>query len=204
MILVLTPLAVEHATLKLHFASQLKTDSLQVHIGGHGKVQFALSTQLLIQKYKPTLVICAGAAGGLLTNVKVGDVVVGELTVEHDFNLKFVKRPLPTFPADVRTLEKLRHANQWPDFTVHFGRIASGDEDIVDSKRAHEIVQSTQAMAVAWEGAGGARAAKLQGVPYIEIRGVTDYADSLASESFTTNVQKSLVNVARVIERLSK
>jgi|SRR5665213_422124 len=213
-VLILTPLAIEHAALSHALASGRPSETdhngvkvinmgdlnLDLAVGGHGKVQFALSTQLLIQKLKPSLVICAGGAGRLQNSIAPLDVVISEVTVEHDFRLRFADRPLPRFPADAKSLDKLRRGI-W-NFGVHFGTLASGDEDIIDETRAAEIRHLTGAMAVAWEGAGGARACRLHGVPFIEIRAVTDSADSEAPRAFSENVKFGMRNVAEVIRRL--
>jgi adenosylhomocysteine nucleosidase len=197
-VLILTPLAVEHAAL----CNALSNSNLQIMIGGHGKVQFALSTQLLIQKHSPRLVICAGAAGRLDPELHPLDVVVSEVTIEHDFNLRFIERPLPRFPGDMRTLEKLRRRDQWDGFRVHFGPLASGDEDVLSEERASELRNLTGARAVAWEGAGGARACRLHGVPFIEIRAITDAADGHAAKAFSENVKHGMRHVAEVIREL--
>jgi nucleoside phosphorylase len=60
--------------------------------------------------------------------------------------------------------------------------IASGDEDIVTIERAAELHTQTGAVAVAWEGAGVARACLFSQIPYLEIRGITDTADLLLQE----------------------
>ncbi len=59
--------------------------------GGHGKAQSALQTQYIIDHSEQVdLVICAGAAGALAPGIAVGDLVVAETTVEHDYTLRFV------------------------------------------------------------------------------------------------------------------
>lgn len=216
-VLVLTPLAIEHAMLAAALTAEgtraeadhngVKVISLSgmdvdLAIGGHGKVQFALSTQLLVQKFKPRLVICAGGAGRLDPRLMPLDVVAGEVTIEHDFRLRFIDRPLPRFPGDLGTLERLRHMNSWNGFNVHIGPLASGDEDILDVDRAAQLRTATGAVAVAWEGAGGARAARLHGIPFIEIRAITDSADSEAPRAFTESVKHGMKNVAEVIRRI--
>ncbi|MCB0126353.1 MAG: hypothetical protein KDE58_29045 [Caldilineaceae bacterium] len=56
-------------------------------------------------------------------------------------------------------------------------------------------------MAVAWEGAGGARACQFSDVPFVEIRGITDNANQTAAADFERNLQASLHNVATTIIR---
>lgn len=195
MILVVTPLPLELEALR---AAGLAGPEVRLELGGHGKVQFALRAQSLVLELQPRLVICAGACGSLVPAVKALDVVVAEDTVEHDFRLRFVKRPLPRFAADGATLARLRKISG-----PHFGTIASGDEDVIDPARAAEIARATGALAVAWEGAGGARACLYLGVPFIEIRGVTDSCALSTREHFRENLKPAMGNVARLIRLLA-
>lgn len=98
-------------------------------VGGHGKTQLAVRTQHLIdQRTDFQVVICAGAAGSLGGDLALGDVVVGMSTIEHDYKLRFVRRPLPSYQADVHLLAEFRLAASQIDqeFRVLFGAIASG------------------------------------------------------------------------------
>jgi adenosylhomocysteine nucleosidase len=169
--------------------------------GGLGKAQFAVQTQHLLDACPGLhLVICAGAAGGLVDGLAVGDVVVATETVEHDIHNKFGKPRQPRFKTEkaiVDTFKTLPVGNR--SFQVHFGPIASGDEDVIDATRRQEIQQLTGALAVAWEGAGGARACQFSGIPFVEIRGVTDSANSTAAADFELNLNSALSNVATFI-----
>ena len=60
------------------------------------------------------------------------------------------------------------------------------------------------AFAVAWEGAGGARAAEFSGVPYLEIRGISDGADSDAATNFREYLPLAMKNIATVITSLAR
>jgi hypothetical protein len=82
-----------------------------VAVCGHGKAQHAVQTQHLIdQRGTVRAVICAGAAGGLDPALKISDVVVGVTTVEHDYTLRFIQRPLPCHRADVDLVRELMRA----------------------------------------------------------------------------------------------
>lgn len=198
MILILTPLTIEFDALKAALGA---VEGVHVATGGHGKVQFALSTQKYITELNPRLVICAGACGALREGPKLLDVVVSTATIEHDYTLRFEKRQLPSFNGDSETLERLRKFNP-AGFQIHFGPIASGDEDIIDPVRAKEVHSKTEALAVAWEGAGGARAARFCKTPFIEIRTVTDSADEHAPKNFAHNVGLGMKNIAVIIRAI--
>ena len=74
-----------------------------------------------------------GVFRALLSEVNCLDVVIGKKTVEHDFKSTFAGEGnnRPSFQCSVgsvipKTMENFNDT----DFSVHFGVIASGDEDI--------------------------------------------------------------------------
>ena len=212
-ILLLTPLRLELDELMSHFPTTwlferkslgkfegffCAEQKLFCAVGGHGKVQFALHTQYFLHHLEGIeKVICVGAAGSCTSLAKLGEVIDAEKTVEHDFNLKFIKRPLPEFSGDSQMIEILRK-----NPGVRVGIVASGDEDVIDPGRRQDIHELTQALAVAWEGAGGARACALAKIPYVEIRGITDQADGEAQKDFKSNLKGAMKNCALCLQTL--
>ena len=173
--------------------------------GGLGKVQFAVTTgHLLDHLPKVNLVVCAGVAGALTESVLVADVVVGTATVEHDFNPTSFHGQLPTFNASTPHVAELRHRAVRESFEVHFAPVASGDEAIGDPVRAGELHSRAGALAVAWEGAGGARAAAFSEVPYVEVRGISDMADHAAQDVWEANIPAAMRNVASIVAWLAE
>ena len=176
--------------------------ALVVSVAGHGKAQFASTTQYLIDGCGPfDLVIAAGAAGALDGNLLPGDVVIATETVEHDYKMRFHgDAPAPRHPCSSEVRVSIAHAHpKSSSFRLHIGAIASGDEDVVDAGRAKELHKQTDALCVAWEGAGGAKAAQFNGIPFIEIRAVTDAADGEAPESYRIHLADAVKNIGRVL-----
>ncbi|MFN8414456.1 MAG: 5'-methylthioadenosine/S-adenosylhomocysteine nucleosidase [Anaerolineales bacterium] len=170
--------------------------------GGHGKTQFGIQTQHLLDLLQDiSLVICAGAAGGIAHHINIGDIVIATSTVEHDYNNKFSKRPLPDFAGSSLHIEKIKALSTLSTngFKIHFGKVASGDEDVIERSRAEELHNLTNALAVAWEGAGGARATPFMGIPYLEIRGLTDIADNDAPIVFYENLKIIMPRIASLV-----
>jgi adenosylhomocysteine nucleosidase len=175
---------------------------LIIGVGGVGKAQFALQAQHLLDRCRDVrLLICVGGAGQLSPDVTVGDVIVGTRTIEHDYRERFNPRPSPSYQSDSAALTTLEHAsaNREFDFRVHFGPIASGDEDIVDTVRRAQLHTETNALCVAWEGSGAARAARFNGVGFVEIRVVTDAADETAAASFHANLDRVMPHIADLL-----
>ena len=215
-ILILCPLAREWSFLVSTFGASLhvervydlKIDAAYISAwpalvapGGHGKTQFAVQAQYLIDWFPSVeLVICAGAAGSLAPELSVGDIVVGTETVEHDYRQLFATRPLPRFPGHGPSIDALRRlAHGVSGFRVAFDVIASGDEDVVTSERAQAIRDQTGAACVAWEGSGAARAALFNGIGSLEIRAVTDAADKEAPQRFDANLPIAMANLASLL-----
>ncbi|MEM7031365.1 MAG: 5'-methylthioadenosine/S-adenosylhomocysteine nucleosidase [Chloroflexota bacterium] len=187
-------------------ATHLPDLDITLACGGLGKAQFGVQTQHLID-IGPAwdMVLCAGAAGGMNDMVKVGDVVIGVETVEHDINNRFGPPRLPKFAADQTMLDSFKKVTlPEANFSIHYGSIASGDEDIVDLDRRAALVQLTQSIACAWEGAGGARACQFSQIPFMEIRGITDGADNTAAADFKTNLGFAMHNLALTIINWSR
>jgi adenosylhomocysteine nucleosidase len=85
------------------------------------------------------------------------------------------------------------------DFRMVFDAIASGDEDIIAADRRAALRAETGAAAVAWEGAGGARACAFLEIPWLEIRGITDSASEAAPGEFRANLALAMGNIAQMI-----
>ena len=173
--------------------------------GGHGKVQFGVQTQYVISQF-PNLnsIFCVGAAGALSEELNVGDLVIAEKTIEHDYTEKFnTKAQLPEFLGNADLLGKAKSV-KGANFKIHFGCIASGDEDIISHERAVELQKKTGALAVAWEGAGGARACSFNKMPFLELRGITDNARHDVANSFEKNLPVVMNNLSYFLESVLK
>lgn len=60
---------------------------------GVGKVNAAVGTQIMIDLYKPEVVINSGIAGSLSKDLLVGDIVISSDCVEHDINCTALDEP---------------------------------------------------------------------------------------------------------------
>jgi len=185
---------------------QYETVGVVLAEGGFGKVQYGVTTQHLLDHLADVdLVVCAGVAGGLSEEVRVGDVVVATATVEHDFYSEVLRRVPPGFDGSREHLARLAGAVGEADapFRVHFAPIASGDEGISDRERKEDIRARTEALAVAFEGAGGARAALFSGIPYLEARAISDMAEGDILTELEANLPRVMQNVAAVVAHLA-
>jgi len=172
-----------------------------VALGGLGKVKFGVQTQYFIHLVDyPDAVLCVGAAGALSADLSLGDIIIATETVEHDIKNKLGRPLIPRFKSNEFMVAEFRKiAEKKRSFNLYFGAVASGDEDIMDDTRREELRNKTGALAVAWEGAGGARACRVSDVPFVEVRGITDFANTGAGNDFFKNLEKVMKNLAEVV-----
>jgi adenosylhomocysteine nucleosidase len=168
--------------------------------GGHGKVNYAVHASDIISKSNFNIegFICLGSAGALEPDLNIGDIVIGEKTIEHDFKSSFLNFKKPEFTASPNLLDLFKKTYSF-DFKVSKGLITSGDEDIVSSKRATLLREETNAMAAAWEGAGGAKACQHLNIPFVEVRVITDLCNEDTIKDFKSNLKHAMSNLSHVI-----
>ncbi len=185
---------------------------------GVGKVNAALCTQYIIDKFEPDYIINTGIAGGLASGLKVGDIVVGTELVQHDFDVSCIgyakgymctgiNPDKPTIFYSDKTLIKEFEEAAKGKFNVHTGVIASGDTFVSDKNKKHEIKETFNAAAVEMEGCAIAQAASKNGVPFVIVRAISDLADDTAAQDHefveTEMAELSSSTIESLLERLS-
>lgn len=186
---------------------------------GIGKVNAALCTQILIDDFQVGAVINTGVAGGLYKELKIGDIVISDSTVEHDIDLlafgykkghipDLTENGQPTyFKTDSFLAEKtkmiadevLKGNNQ-----AYIGTIASGDVFISDRELKKSLIIEHGAYAVEMEGAAIAHVATLNNIPVTIIRAISDLASTEANVSYDEFELMAAENCARIVLNLIK
>ncbi|MDD6033747.1 MAG: 5'-methylthioadenosine/adenosylhomocysteine nucleosidase [Oscillospiraceae bacterium] len=167
---------------------------------GIGKVNSAMSAQLLIDHFAVDAVINTGIAGGA-GDVKIRDVVVSTEVTYHDMDLRILALGYPNleyFTADP-TLRSLAEEACEGLVRCHPGRIATGDQFIESKAVKDDIVSRLQPLAVEMEGGAIAHVCAANGLPFVVIRSISDNADEEADMSFHTFEQLAADDAARIV-----
>ena len=179
-----------------------------------GKVAAAATTVTLIREFGVNEIVFSGLAGGVGPEVRVGDIVVADRTVQHDLDARplFPRHEVPLlarteFPADPGLTGALRQAaedflrqdlaTEVPDGVLarfgvrdprlHVGMIASGDQFIGSPAAGSGLREQLPALqAVEMEGAALAQICYEYGVPYALLRTISDRADNTAHVDFSS------------------
>lgn len=160
---------------------------------GIGKVNAAMSTTILLERYKPEKVINTGSAGGFHHTLNVGDVVISTEVRHHDvdvtaFNYEYGQ--VPGMPAAFKADDALvalaeRCMKSGDDVQVVKGTIATGDSFMNDPQRV-DFVRSkfNDLYAVEMEAAAVAQVCYQYNVPFVIIRALSDIAGKESNISF--------------------
>ena len=180
---------------------------------GIGKVNAAITTTVLLEKYQAACVINTGSAGGLQGGMKQGDVVVGIQTAHHDADATafgYAIGQLPQMPArydsDAGLIEHAaRAAIAFDGAAIHRGLIVSGDQFINHPDKIARIrAHFPDALAVEMEAAAIAQTCYQFARPCVIIRALSDLADGEAEYSFETFLQMAATHSAEMVENLVK
>ena len=179
---------------------------------GVGKVNAALSAQILCDCYGVTHLVNTGIAGSLNPALDIGDLVVSTDAIYHDFDCVAFGYPacrvpgmdVDAFPADRELIElALSAAEAVNPGHCAMGRIASGDQFIASPERKERIVSLTGAVCTEMEGAAIAHAAYRNGVPFVILRAISDKADDSAHMDYPTFERRAAEHCAAVTETLA-
>ncbi len=167
---------------------------------GIGKVNAAMSATLIISRFHVGKVIFTGIAGGIDSELKPGDIVIGKKCVHHDLNYVYddtlisyqIENPItgkvnPVFYyADtglMRVAMKAKNSILLQSMNDQYipqiitGTIATGDAFVVSERKREELIRRFDTDAVEMEGAAIAQICYQQDIACIIIRSISDSAD---------------------------
>lgn len=151
---------------------------------GVGKVNAARTTQILIDRFNVDYVINVGSAGALNPSLDIGDIVIGEKLIQHDFDITafnhnkgYITGVGDYIYSDNNLIMKLQNVvNNLKDKTykINTGVIASGDIFCTEIFMKDKIYSKFNAECVEMEGAAIAQVCYLDKIPFVVIRSISD------------------------------
>lgn len=174
---------------------------------GVGKVQAAMATTLLHEHFKPNIVINIGSAGGLISGMNIGDIIISDETAHHDVDLTPIGLPpatlpdLPqTFPSHPELIELVASVLKELQINSQIGLIGTGDAFIADQHRVEMIKKLfPNIKAVEMEAAAIAQVCYLYQTPFIVIRALSDLPDKEMPMSFVEYLDFAAQNSANIV-----
>lgn len=176
---------------------------------GVGKVNSARTTQILIDKFNIDYIINVGVAGGLKDYINIGDIVIGEKLVQHDFNITpfnhpmgYINKELGIYTySDKKLIEKFQNI-KLNNTNIHRGVIASGDLFCTKEKHKQNILKEFNADCVEMEGASIAQVCTLCNIPFIVVRSISDKPNGSNHIDYNKFVESSSKKIVAVINHI--
>lgn len=175
---------------------------------GIGKVNAAMVTQALIDSYNIEYIVNIGVAGALNPMLNIGDVVIADKLIQHDFDITAFghSKGYITGVGDfIQTdenlrnkLEKLNHNNKDNEYKIKLGIIASGDIFCTDIEMKNKIYSKFDADCVEMEGAAIAQVCYLNEIPFVVMRSISDSPNgknAITFDKFLKIASKRIANL---------
>lgn len=185
-----------------------------VALSGVGKVNAARVTQILIDKLDVKYVINVGSAGALNEMLNIGDIVIAEKVIQHDFDITAFKHKKGYITGvgdyihcDKRLVEKLQEATNDIDdkaYKVITGVIASGDIFCTEIEMKNKIYTKFKAECVEMEGAAIAQVCHLDNIPFVVLRSISDSPNGNNAIVFDEFVKLASKRCAKIIREFLK
>lgn len=198
---------------------------------GIGKVNTAVVATLLASRFDVDLLAFSGVAGGLDPDLAIGDLVIAERAIQHDcgvieddglkpYQAGHVPFFNPTermgYEAEPALLGRIRAALDGLTFPplaaeaggtgkeakIAYGTILAGDQYIHSEVTRERLHRTFDAKAVAMEGGAMAQVAERFGLPWLEIRALSDLAGASSRFDFSRFVDAVAERSATVLRRL--
>ena len=204
---------------RIYYTGTINNQDVVVVYSRIGKVAAAATVSTLILKFNITELIFTGVAGGIASDLKIGDIVLGTELVQHDMDASplFPQFEIPLigkshFKTDSEFLKlgenSIQHilensylhqvidTEDLDQFNIHhpklhLGLIASGDQFFKDSEQKNNLLSNLpDTKCVEMEGASVAQVCYEFEIPFIVIRTISDEADQHSTIDFMKFTEK--------------
>lgn len=179
---------------------------------GVGKVNAARVTQILIDNFKDVdIVINVGSSASANDELEIGDIVIGEKLVQHDFDTTACGHPRgyignigDYIKNETVLIDKMKNViSNLPNSKckAKIGTIVSGDIFCTDVNMKNKIREEFNADAIDMESASIAQVCYLDKKPFIIIRSISDKPDGNNQITFEKFVVLASKRCAMILER---
>ena len=196
---------------------------------GIGKVNAALTATLLCDRFAARLVVFTGVAGGLDPALHIGDIVIADKTIQHDAGViedeaiaTYQAGHVPFFNptdrlgypvepgllarvqaalADV-TLPAVAASGTGRPATLAYGTILSGDQYLHCEATRERLFRTLGGRAIEMEGGAIGQVCERFGVPWLDIRALSDLAGKESRFDFARFVDEVAASSAMILRRL--
>lgn len=171
-----------------------------------GKVNAAICTQIMIDKFQPENIINVGVACSLTKNVCIKEIVVADNVCQHDINITALGEPkgyinglnVIKIETDKKISNDLARAAILSGEKIHRGTVASGDLFIGKEKHKVGINNTFDAICGEMEGAAIGHVCFANNIPFAVLRCISDGGNEESQMDYPT-FKKIAANISTKI-----
>jgi len=179
-------------------------DDLIAYCGGIGKVNAAMSAQLMIDTYHPDRIINAGVAG-CFENCEIGRIVLVDRFLQYDVDTTAIGDPLGMvstvnmtyFPTSNLDLARSAMDKVGVDYSI--GLTGTGECFVVAGPRADFIRENFNVLLTEMEGGAIAQVCYRNNVPFMALKSVSDTIGFDSGYEF--NYPNAMKNLNQIVLR---
>ena len=205
----LTDVSVETVTGMDFYRGKVNGKEEVVVRSGIGKVNAAVCSQILVDRFGVEAIVNTGIAGSLRAEINIGDIVLSTDSVQHDMDATGFGYPagqIPrmdtfAFPADEKLLNLAKEccARVNPDIQAFTGRVVSGDQFISDKEKKQWLTETFDGSCTEMEGAAIAQVCYLNHIGCLIIRAISDKADDSANMDYQEFEAKAIEHSVKLL-----
>ncbi|MCR5717508.1 MAG: 5'-methylthioadenosine/adenosylhomocysteine nucleosidase [Oscillospiraceae bacterium] len=172
---------------------------------GIGKVNAAVCTQIMIDRFGVDCIINTGIAGGMNPAIKVLEIVISTNVLPHDLDRHFLADYPPyhaEFEADSDLQSLAKTVCDEMGIVSYSGKIVSGDAFVTDSSVKAKITEVHAPYAIDMETAAIGQCAWRNKTPFVSVRCISDLADDDGAMSFEEFEVKAASRVAEIVMKM--
>lgn len=199
---------------------------------GIGKVNAALVATILAERFDVGAFLFSGVGGALDPSLGIGDIVIAERLIQHDYGAIVAGRLRPyragdlpigdrraplAFAASEGLMQRAKIAladvvlPEMPAVAtggaaripqIHFGIVLTGDQFVACEQTRDRLFGEHAGLAVDMEGAVVAQVADAYARPWMVVRAISDLAGRESARDFAAFVEVAAAGSAAVVSRL--
>ena len=179
---------------------------------GVGKVNASRTTQILIDKFEIEYVINVGSAATANEELQIGDIVIGETLVQHDFDITafghkkgYISNVGENVKSDTQLIQKFKQTInkiENKDYKIKIGTIASGDIFCTENIMKQKIHSKFNADAIEMEGAAIAQVCYLDQIPFIIVRSISDNPNGENNITFEEYLELASKRCSEILKKV--
>ena len=177
---------------------------------GVGKVNAAMCTQILIDRFKADVLINLGVAGAVHPDLVLGDIVISTNSVQYDMDARAFGHPLGEIPnmdvtffkADKNLIEIAENAAKALNINYYKGCVMTADLGVDSPELKKQLLKEFNGLCVEMEGAAIGQVAMVNNVPYVIIRSISDKADENQLADYEANLERSIAKGVMLVKEM--